>query len=267
MFRFLVLNFLFFFPLLVWGNETVKPVHIPERESVEAEAKKKEEGKLSWLSISLGAFFRTQTVKRGAQLWAGPSASAGPTATFFKVIQLRGPSLTYSPFSRQSPHQFEWSVQLFNDDEPFGALDGAEEDYRNQRPETWESVIRYQYAFGYRNKFRLGAQLLRDLDETESLLGSFLFQVPVYMFTSLSYELGMAEQAQAKYLYGPEAQSGPAYHKATLSFVWPFLPWQGIVINRLEWSSLLQGQNRQADYVRGKHEHFTYSVLAVWNAF
>jgi len=47
----------------------------------------------------------------------------------------------------------------------------------------------------------------------------------------------------------------------------PFVPWDGIIINTLEKTWVLQGANKNADYVRGNTDHLSFNTRWVWNAF
>ncbi len=219
-------------------------------------------------SMSLGGFINSSSVLRGAQTWSKPSLMAGPSFTFFNKVAVRGPSVQYSLFNRESPFELGFGVSLIDDDEPLLTLGGQDEDYRNQRDSTWELQLSFKYKFGFFNKFFVGGMIGKDIDETKGLYSEVQLGAPgLIKYTSFEYKISFAESAVNRYYYGPEGVSGRGWQEISFKYVMPFVPWEGIVINKLAYSKVLQEQNKSADYIRQRDTNLVLSSMIIWNLF
>ncbi|MBK24846.1 MAG: hypothetical protein CME70_12680 [Halobacteriovorax sp.] len=224
------------------------------------------------IGMSLGAFVNSSSVLRGAQTWSKPSFMAGPSFTLFNKVSVRGPSLQYSHFNRESPFELGAGVSLIDDDEPLLALSGQDEDYRNQRESTWELQLNFKYKFGFFNKFFIGAMVGKDIDETKGLYSELQLGVPgLLKYTSFEYKISFAESAVNRYYYGPRAISGRGWQEISFKYVMlpsaGIVPWNGVVINTLAYSKVLQNQNKSADYIRLRDTNLVFSSVFIWNLF
>lgn len=220
-------------------------------------------------NISMMAMFNSQSIHRGAQIWPDPSAFAGPGLLFFdKKLKIFGPSLIYDFFpERESQIKLEAGFRYFEDQRPWIRFKSREEDYRNQRRTSTETNLKFSYAFGYRNKFELGAFIAREIYRFNGHYTELRAQTPLLPFTTLAAKASFADDRFNQYLYGPTSASGIGYHALELKLVIPFVPWDGIIINSLEQSWVSQSQNENADYVRGDGDHLTFTTRWIWNAY
>ena len=199
--------------------------------------------------LGLGAFFQTKSVYRGALTWPKPSFMVGPSLILFDKLSIRGPSVSYSHFPRDNPWEFESNFSIVDDGEPLLSLGSHEEDYRNSRKGSYEVSARVKYKFGFMNKFYVGALLARDLKRSEAFYSELQLGAPVFIYTTINYLMGFGELEANRYFYGEEAVSGPSWHEFSLKYVMPFVPWEGIVINSLSYSQILQTENQRAGLV------------------
>ncbi len=213
--------------------------------------------------MSLGGFFSSQSVFRGAQTWPKPSMMAGPSFTFFEKVSLKGPSLTYSFLDKKSPFSIEAGVHLLSDGKPLISLGSHDEDYRNQRSSTFEFQTKFSFKF---RGFSAGLMLAKDLDETKALYSELNFGIPAYIkFLSLEYLIGIGEKGANQYSYGPSAVSGVGWQQFSLSYLMINLPWDGVIINSASYSKVLQDENKTADYIRSNEGNFVFRTILVWN--
>lgn len=212
--------------------------------------------------MSLGGFFNSKSLFRGAETWPKPSMMVGPSFTFYERVSVKGPSVDYSFLGPKSPLSLTMGVRLHSDGKPLISLASHEEDYRNQRKSTFEFLTNLSYKF---RGFSGGVMLARDLDETKSLYSELTLGVPAYIkFLSLEFLIGIGEKGANKYSYGPTATSGAGWQQLSLKYLMINLPWDGVIINSASYSKILQDENRTADYVRSNDSHFVFSTVVVW---
>jgi hypothetical protein len=220
-------------------------------------------------NITLMAMFNSQSVYRGAQLWPDPGAMVGPGFLFFdRRLKVFGPSIFYDFFpGRDNSFKLEIGARYFNDNRPWLRFKEREEGYRNQRKDSMETNLKFSYAFGYRKKFEVGAMIAKEVHRFYGNYSEVRLQTPLLPFTTLAGKLSLAEKSYNQYLYGPTSKSGTGYAAMELTFVFPFVPWKGVIINSLEQSWVTQTINRNADYVRGNGDHLKFTTRWMWNAF
>lgn len=218
-------------------------------------------------SSTLSTMFMTKSVYRGAEFWPKPMYFVAPSLQFFGQINVRGPNISWTPFDRKSQHDFTLGFQIVDDAEPPLTIGDHEEDFRNKRSTAYDLLARYVYKFGYRNKFELGASVSREIYRYKGLFTELLFGAPLLPFTSLRYRLGIGEKSSNEFAYGEGSNGGLAYHALNLTVVFPFLPWKGILINSFERTKIIQGQNRQGNFIRGQDEQNLYRFLMTWTFY
>ena len=67
------------------------------------------------------------------------------------------------------------------------------------------------------------------------------------------------------HLYGPSAKESLGFQSLEFKHVIPFVPWEGIVIQSVTHSWLVEKESRNAEFVRGEDEHLTYQLTVIWN--
>lgn len=215
--------------------------------------------------LGLGAFFESASTYRGALTWPKPSLLGGPNITLFERISIAGPAISYNHFDRSSPYELEANFSIVNDDEPWISLGSHEEDYRNSRKGTYETSVRFGRNFGFMNKFHVGGLLLKDLKRSKGLYGELHLKAPLFIYTTFNYLLGLGEAQSNRYFYGDSGVSGPSWHEFSVKYVMPFVPWEGIVINTLSYSMILQDENKGAELVRNDDSHVVFRTIFIWN--
>ena len=212
-------------------------------------------------------FVQSKSVYKGAETWPKATGLVGIGITLYEVLSIRGPSVTYHPFSRKDPWELNVGVRYFNDNRPWMDFSNHEEDYRNQRGDSVNSFASLKYKFGLRNKFFFGLSVEKELIEhygwhTEASAG-----VPLVPYTSLSGTYSFAGGKSNKYAYGPEAVNGEGFFSLGLKVVFPHLPWPGIAMILADKSWILQDENKNADYVRGHSQNFVLSTRVIWSFY
>ncbi|GAB4025351.1 MAG: hypothetical protein Fur0010_28570 [Bdellovibrio sp.] len=209
----------------------------------------------------------SNSVYRGAQTWPHGSVRLGPGFSYNQRLFIQGPHVYWAFFDREDNVQFILGVHYFDDNEPMISLKKHEEDYRNRRKNSLEFYSKGEYKFGPRNLFNLNFHIARDFISYEGLYAEVGGKIPVLPFTSLTPKLSFAEQSANRYLYGPEGVSGVGYSGLGLRVVFPKLPFPGIAFISFERTWVLQGQNKQADYVRGAAEQDVFSLSIIAKIF
>lgn len=213
------------------------------------------------------ANYQTQQVYRGAVIWPKPTAIAGPMLVFYERVFFAGPNLFYSPTNRKDQLQWRTGVTFFDDDDPPIKFGDHQEDYRNRRKSSLEAYAQVSYNFGFRNKFQIGAYLGREVKENLGLHAEVFGALPLLPFTTFQVRYSVSESQMARYIYGPEANSGSGYASLALNAVYPFVPWDGIIMANYARSWVVQGPNKHADYIRGNDETDVFSLRIFWNAY
>ncbi|MFZ9001513.1 MAG: hypothetical protein ACO20H_09430 [Bacteriovoracaceae bacterium] len=220
-------------------------------------------------NINLMAYYTSQTLYKGAQVWPKSSFLAAPGLQFFdRKLSIYGPNISWKfHSSKEDPFKVTTGARYWDDDRPLIRLAEGDEDYRNQRSSILEYYIKSEYNFGWKNKFGVGVYIGRELVRYKKWYFDFHAKAPILPFTSLVGTISHAQGDTNRYLYGPEAVSGWGYASLGIRFVIPFVPWDGIIINNLDKTWVLQGANKNADYVRSNSDHLSFNTRWVWNAF
>ena len=218
------------------------------------------------VNIKLMAAYQNQSVYKGAVTWPKASAMVGPMFVFYKRFFLAGPSFYYAPFDRDNHHYINSGLRYYDDGEPLIKLSDHEKDYRNERKATLNGHFLYAYNFGFKKKFKIGGKIEKDFTDHKGLHTELNLGAPFLPFTSLGLDIGYGEKSSNQYLYGPSSQSGMSYSAFNLNAVYPFVPWDGVAMINLKRSWVLQGQNKQAYYIRGDHINDQISLRLFWNA-
>lgn len=213
--------------------------------------------------------YQTSTIHRGAQIWPKNSLMLGPGFLFFdRQLKVFGPNIIYSLFpEKDSSIHIDFGVRYFDDNKPLFYFGHHNEDYRNQRKNSLESYTSFSYNFGFKKKFSIGFSISKELIDYEGLYSELKLGAPIAPFTSLSALLSFAEKSSNQYLYGNTAISGVGYSQLGTTIVIPFVPWDGIIINQLNYSWIIKDTNKNADYIRGNDRHWVFSTRWIWKVF
>lgn len=220
------------------------------------------------IHMSVMAAAQGQSVYRGAPIWPKASALAGPSFTFFEKLVVRGPNidfLFYNP--RESSLEIELGIHYFDDNKPLFSFGKHSGDHRNQRKNSLESTFKFRYKFGYKKKFYIGSLLASDHIAYKGFYGEIHGGLPLLPFTSLNVKFSLADRSANQYFYGPESIGGYGHSSLGITFVIPFVPWDGVIINSFEKSWVLRGINQNADYVRGQGIQNVLSTRWIFNVF
>lgn len=223
-----------------------------------------------WLKVDLMAFLSSQQVFRGAVFYPYASMGIGPGFTFFKQFALRGPNLAWFKGTRESSSQYELGMRLISDGDPmlkFSSKFDEDTDFRAARSDSFEFYYKYNYRFGFKNLFEIGAFFTKEVHRHKGVYTGLHFKVPVYKYTSLTFKTGVGSSFHNKYIYGPEAKSGLADQAITLRYVLPKLPWQGVIIFEAAGSWVIQSENRAADFIRNEGNQLIASTRWVWSIY
>lgn len=220
-------------------------------------------------NIDLMFFYQSQSIYRGAQIWPKGSIMAAPGFLFFeRKLKIFGPNISYSFFPERDSHfKMDIGAKLFNDGDPLFSLGKAQLDYKNRRKKSLEAFTKFRYQFGFKNKFFISIFLAREIIEHKGLYSELSAGAPLFPFTSLVGKLSYAEKKTNQYIYGPEGVSGTGFGSLGINLVIPFVPWDGVIINQLTQSWILNKENQNADYIRGDKRQLTFSTRWIWKCF
>lgn len=217
--------------------------------------------------VRVMANYSSQQIYRGAVIWPKPTALAGPMLVFYDRVYFAGPNLFYSPTNREDQFRWRTGLTFFDDDDPPLSFGDHEEDYRNRRKSSAEYYFQASYNFGFRNKFQVGIFASREIKEGFGLHGEVFAASPLLPFTTLQARYSVSEKAMGKYLYGSDGDGGPGYFSLAINAVYPFVPWDGIIMANYARSWVVQGVNKHADFVRGNDQNDVFSLRIFWNAY
>lgn len=212
------------------------------------------------------ANYQSAQVYRGALIWPEGSGLAGPGLVFFERLYIFGPNIYFSPTKRGDSFQWRSGLSFVDDDDPPLSFGDHVEDYRNRRKSSLEAYVTGSYNFGWRKKFRIGGYLGREVKEGLGLHTEAFVGVPFLPFTTLTSRISFSEKGMSRYIYGPESISGFGYSSLNLNAVFPFVPWDGIIMGGWTRSWVLKGINQQADYIRGDSIQDVVYLRLFWNA-
>lgn len=220
-------------------------------------------------NIDLMFFYQTQSVYRGAQIWPKGSVMAAPGFLFFdRKLKIYGPNISYTLFPEaDSQFKMDLGARLFNDGDPLFSLGKAQLDHKNRRKKSLETYANFRYQFGFKNKFFINLYLGREVIEHLGLYSQLGIGAPLFPFTSLVGKISFAEKKTNQYLYGPEGVSGTGFGSIGINLVFPFVPWDGIIVNQLTHSWVLIKENQSADYIRSDTRQLTFSTRWIWKIF
>lgn len=212
------------------------------------------------------ANYNSQQVYRGAVTWPKPTAIAGPMLVFYDRLFVAGPNIFYTPTTRLDDFQWRVGVNFWDDNDPPIHFGDHEEDYRNKRSSSLELQTQFQYNFGWRKRFNAGAFLAREVKENIGLHSEVFLGAPLLPFTSVQARLSFSEKKMNKYLYGPTGVSGAGYSSFSFNGIFPFVPWNGMIMVNYTRFIVLKGENKTADYIRSDDINDVVSVRLFWNA-
>lgn len=212
--------------------------------------------------VNLMLGYKNRSLYRGAEIWPDPTYMIGPSFTFNNVVHLRGPTLSYAPFGRNAPFTFGLGIAYFDDGAPFFTLTDHQKDHRNKRPDSTDLFTYFGFNLGL---LSLQFNLSKEIDEYKGLYGEAALNLKLIPFTTFNAKVGVGENSTNKYIFGPEAVSGAGHYSYGVSIMLPFLPWGGRLLNSFDQSVILKGENRHADYVRGRYSLSSYALRMMWS--
>ena len=223
--------------------------------------------KQPWFNLSLTAFALSQKLFRGAVFYPYPVIFAGPAITLFGHLSLRGPHIAWVYGKRRSPQKMTIGARWISDGAPLLTLHNKfdqRRDYRASRTDSLELYGNYAYRFGVRNLFSIGSEWAQELAHHRGQYLAVYLGLPLYKFLSLTLRTGLGSSAHNRYLYGPEGRAGLAHQDASVRYVIPRLPWQGLIMLELSWHWVLQSANQTAHLVRGNDHVSKVSTRWLW---
>lgn len=219
-----------------------------------------------WPKVNLAAILKSKSVFRGAMTWNKPGLTVGPELIFYDHYVIRGPHIFYKHFlDRNSSYEWDIGWRLVGDSRPMIRFTSDGRDFRNSRNTSHELFTKFTYKFGWMKKFSVGGEFSADIDENKGFFYLLKFGLPVYKFTSLETKFGFGTEAMNDYIYGPHAVSGPGFYAISLTYVYPHVPWKGIVINSLEYSKVVQSENRNAELLGGRYQDLCYKLMVIYS--
>ncbi|MBN21047.1 MAG: hypothetical protein CL678_07140 [Bdellovibrionaceae bacterium] len=220
----------------------------------------------SVVSLSLVSLYQSKQIYRGAVLWPDPVMTVLPSLTLFDHIEFKG-GVGYRLFPRRDSRVVIFTLRPFTDRFQMIKFTGHKRDENNARKFSLEAQVRLGYRFGWRNLFETGIDLGQELIQYQGyFLGPYV-QIPVAPFTSVRSQISYAHPTTNHYLYGAGSTGGIGYHHTRLTFVWPFLPWKGVVVLSGNFSALFKNQNKNAALVQNRHQQAWVDLLLVWNFY
>lgn len=218
-----------------------------------------------WLDLSAVLIFQSSNVEKGALIWPGASILPGIGITLFDKLSIQGPRIVWSQFDRESSYHLNITTKRFDDGAPWIKLSDHKKSYRNLRDPVWESEIEFRYKFGFRKMFYVGAKFANAWNEYESTYSELQVGSPFIPFVQIEAALGFMPNKTAQYYYGPGAESGVSHLKTSVKYVFTKLPWNGIFINQLGYSYIIQSKNQEAFFIRGQKDNIFFSSMLAWS--
>lgn len=216
------------------------------------------------IQVDLAAFYSASRVYRGVLIWNAPMVAAGPNIIINDKYGFGRGGISYIN-NLDKYHRVSFGTNAFDDSEPrfpFVKLVGDSEDYKTRRKPTYGFYAKYEYTFERSFKFEM--QFNRDLGRYHSNYLATEFMYSFIPLVAFGINLGFGEKAHNEYVYGEGAKFGHAHNDYFMSILFPFLPYNGIMIIKSTIHEVIGKDKYNSDYIRGNNVHSNVSIVSVW---
>lgn len=217
------------------------------------------------VQTSLAIAYSHKRLYRGALIWDAPLVAMGPSFTFYNTLSLgKGGLSIFKNWKRA--HKLTLGILPFDDNEPNGPvikLKKVQEDFKNQRASTFGAYLKYDYR--YKKYISISLSYHQDLKRHKGSYFESKISTSVIPFVSLGIGADSGDAASNQFAYGPEGVSGLGHGQAFINVMLPFLPGKGVLMLNFSRSQIIQTENTQADFVRGRKTNHNISTVAFWN--
>ena len=215
------------------------------------------------IDAGFGVIYSEKRIHRGALIWDAPIIALTPNITLFDIFTIGPFGGGFNLTNKRSPHKLFLGFTQF-DDRPNGPiikLKPIPDDYKTQRGQTFETLLRYDYWLDRWLNFSLAYH--KDVKLHRGNYAHTGLSIRFY-FLTIGTAIGLGDRRHNQFLYGPEGEKGVATRESFASLALPILPLKGTLMGSFTYTTIPNDKNAYADYIRGQRNNTNFTVGAHW---